>query len=61
LERLPGVKRADVKLETEQAQVLYDDTKQSPEKLTSVIGMLGFKASIVSVTEAPQSDAGPKK
>lgn len=55
------MKRADVKLETGQAQVLYDDTKQTPEKLTSAIDMLGFKASVVSVTEAPRSDVSPKR
>jgi copper chaperone CopZ len=61
LERLPGVKRADVKLETGQAKVIYDDTKQTPEKLAAAIDMLGFKASVVSVVEAPRSEAPPKR
>ncbi len=51
------MKRADVKLETGQARVIYDDIKQTPEKLASAINMLGFQASVVSVTEAPRSEA----
>ncbi len=51
------MKRADVKLETGQARVIYDDTKQTPEKLASAIDMLGFKASVVSVADAPRSEA----
>jgi len=57
LERLPGVKHADVKLETGQARVIYDDTKQTPEKLASAIDMIGFKASVVSVADAPSTVA----
>ncbi len=59
MERLPGVKRADVRLETSQAKVLYDDTKQTPERLAAAIDRLGFKASVVSVTAAPTSGAPP--
>jgi copper chaperone CopZ len=59
LERLPGVKRADVKLEPGQAKVIYDDTKQTPEKLAAAIDKLGYKASVVSVSEAPRGDAPP--
>lgn len=51
------MKQADVKLETGQAKVIYDDTKQSPEKLAAAIDRLGFKASVVSVTEAPTGEA----
>ena len=47
------MKRADVKLETAQARVTYDDTKQTPEKLVAAIDMLGFKASLLSVGEPP--------
>jgi copper chaperone CopZ len=54
LERLPGVKRADVRLETEEARVVYDDTKQTPEKLAAAIDRLGFQASILTVTAAPR-------
>jgi copper chaperone CopZ len=61
LERLPGVKRADVKLETGEAKVIYDDTKQTPEKLAAVIDKLGFKASVVSVAEAPTSETPTKR
>lgn len=57
MERLPGVKRADVKLETGQAGVIYDDTKQTAEKLAAAIDRLGFKASVLSVREAPTSEA----
>lgn len=46
-----------MKLETGQAKVIYDDTKQTPEKLAAAIDKLGFKASVVSVTEAPKSEA----
>ena len=55
------MKRADVKLETRQARVIYDDTKQTPEKLAAAIDMLGFKASLVSVADAPQSEAPPRR
>jgi copper chaperone CopZ len=61
LERLPGVKRADVKLETGQARVIYDDSKQTPEKLASAIDMLGFKASVASVTEPPRIEAPARR
>lgn len=55
------MKRADVKFETGRAEVVYDDTKQTPQKLAAAIDMLGFKASIVSVTEAPTSEAPPRR
>jgi copper chaperone CopZ len=61
LERLPGVKQADVKLETGQAKVIYDDTRQTPEALARAIDKLGFKATVLSVAEPPRSDAVPKK
>jgi copper chaperone CopZ len=54
LERLPGVKRADVRLETEEARVVYDDRRQTPEKLAAAIDRLGFQASILTVTAAPR-------
>ena len=53
------MKRADVKLETGQAKVLYDDTTQTPEKLAAAIDKLGFRASVVSVAAAPTSEAPP--
>lgn len=52
------MKRAEVKLETGQAGVVFDDTRQTPEKLAAAIDRLGFKASLVSVTDAPTGD-GP--
>jgi copper chaperone CopZ len=61
LERLPGVKRADVKFETGRAHVVYDDTKQSPEKLAAAIDKLGFKASVISVADAPASEVSPRR
>jgi copper chaperone CopZ len=54
LERLPGVKRADVRLETGEAKVVYDDTKQTPEKLAGAVDKLGFRASVQAVTAAPR-------
>lgn len=54
MERLPGVKRAHVRLETEEARVVYDDTKQTPEKLALAIDRLGFQATLLSVTAAPK-------
>jgi copper chaperone CopZ len=61
LERLPGVKRADVRLETGQARVIYDDSKQTPEKVAAAIDKLGFKASVVSVAEAPTTEAPARR
>lgn len=54
MERLPGVKRAGVRLETGEAKVVYDDTKQTPEKLAAAIDKLGFQASVQTVTAAPK-------
>jgi copper chaperone CopZ len=51
------VKHADVKLETGQARITYDDTKQTPQKLAAAIDMLGFKAALVSVADAPTGEA----
>lgn len=55
------MKQADVKLETGQAKVIYDDTRQTPEALARAIDKLGFKATVLSVAEPPRSDAVPKK
>jgi copper chaperone CopZ len=55
LERLPGVKRADVRLETGEARAIYDDSRQTPEKLAAAIDRLGFRASVRSVAPAPSS------
>lgn len=53
------MKRADVKLETGRARVIYEDTKQSAEKLAAAIDKLGFEASVVGVTEAPEGKRPP--
>ncbi len=55
------MKQADVKLETGQARVIYDDTKQTPEKLAAAIDMLGFKAALVTVADAPNRESSPSK
>jgi len=49
LERLPGVRKAEVSLEKAQARVEFDDEKISPEKLVAAIDRLGFQAKILSV------------
>lgn len=54
MERLPGVKQADVRLETEEARVVYDDAKQTPERLAAAIDLLGFQATVRSVIAAPK-------
>ncbi len=54
MERLPGVKRADVRLEAGRARVVYDDAKQTPENLSAAIDKLGFQAAVLGVTAAPK-------
>ena len=46
--------RADVRFETGLAKVVYDDAKQTPEKLSAAIDKLGFQASVLGVTAAPK-------
>ncbi len=48
------MKRAQVRLETEEARVTYDEARQTPEKLAAAIDRLGFQASVLSVTAAPR-------
>ncbi len=48
------MKHADVKLETGRARVIYDDTKQTPEKLAAAVDKLGFQASVHAVAAAPK-------
>ncbi len=50
LERLPGVKRAEVSLEKAQARVEFEDTKISADKLAAAINQLGFQAKVRTVT-----------
>ena len=54
------MKQADVKLETGHAGIIYDDQKQTPEKLAAAVDRLGFRASVLSVTQAPAGD-GPAR
>ena len=49
MERLPGVRRADVSLEKATARVEFDDTKTSADRLAAAIARLGFKARVLSV------------
>ncbi len=48
------MKRADVRLETGEAKVIYDDSKQTPEKLAAAVEKLGFQASVTGVAAAPR-------
>jgi len=41
-----------VSRQTEEARVVYDDARQTPEKLAAAIGRLGFQASVLSVAAA---------
>ena len=50
-----------MRLETGQARVIYDDSKQTPEKVAAAIDKLGFKASVVSVAEAPTTEAPARR
>jgi copper chaperone CopZ len=43
-----------VRLEAGQAKVIYDDAKQTPQKLAEAVDKLGFQASVLSVTDAPR-------
>lgn len=47
------MKHTAVQLETGQARIVYDDARQTPEKLAAVIDTLGFRASVLSVVTAP--------
>jgi copper chaperone CopZ len=52
LERLPGVKRAEVSLEKAAARIEFDDTKISPDQLIAAIDRLGYKARLIGVEPA---------
>jgi len=43
-----------VSRQTEEARVVYDDSKQTPEKLAAAIDRLGFQARVISVAAAPR-------
>ena len=55
------MKHADVKLDTGQARIVYDDQKQTPEKLAAAIDKLGFRASVASVGDASESQAPARR
>jgi len=55
LERLPGVKRADVRLET-RGEGRLRRHEADAEKLAAAVDKPGFKASVLGVTEAPKGD-----
>jgi mercuric ion binding protein len=46
LERVPGVVRAKVDLDTKSAEAVYDSAKVSPEALAKAVTDAGFPASI---------------
>ena len=48
------MKRADVRLEAGEAKVVFDDTKQTPERLAAAIDRLGFQAAVHAVSAAPK-------
>lgn len=48
------MRRADVRLETGEARVVFDDAKQTPEQLAAAVDRLGFPASVRAVTAAPK-------
>lgn len=50
-----------MRLETGQARVIYDDSKQTPEKLAAAVDKLGFKSSVVSVAEVPTGEAPARR
>lgn len=43
-----------VSRQTEEARVVYDDARQTPEKLAAAVDRLGFQASVLSVAAAPR-------
>ncbi len=49
MERLPGVRKADVSLGKAQARVEFDDAKISPDRLVAAIDRLGFRAKLLQV------------
>ena len=53
MERLPGVKRAEVSRQTEEARVVYDDSKQTPGNLATAIGRLGLQVTVRPFAAAP--------
>ncbi|HEV8337098.1 MAG TPA: heavy metal-associated domain-containing protein [Candidatus Polarisedimenticolia bacterium] len=52
LEKVPGVTKAEVSLEKNEAQVTYEKGKTTPEALVKAVEKAGYKASLQK--EAPQ-------
>ena len=52
LKRTPGIISADVSYERREADVTYDRSRISEEKIIEVIGKLGYKASVKKRAEA---------
>jgi len=46
LEKVPGVTKAEVSLEKNEAQVTYTKGKTTPEEMIKAVEKLGFKASL---------------
>ena len=54
LERLPGVKGADVSLEKGEARVRFEEGQVNPEALAAAVNRLGFAATLVEVGDPPR-------
>lgn len=52
LKRTPGVTSAEVSFERREADVEYDPSRTSPEKIIEAINNLGYKASVKEQKEA---------
>lgn len=52
MERLPGVRRADVSLERAEARVRFEPDRIAPEALVAAVNRLGFQASLVRVGDS---------
>ncbi|HEV8374692.1 MAG TPA: heavy metal-associated domain-containing protein, partial [Candidatus Polarisedimenticolia bacterium] len=53
LEGVPGVTKADVSLEKNEASVTYEKDKTTPEALVKAVEKAGFKCSLPKAGEKP--------
>ncbi len=53
MERLPGVRWADVSLERAEARVQFEADRITPDALVAAVNRLGFQASLLRVGEPP--------
>lgn len=53
MERLPGVRWADVNLERAEARVQFEADRVTPDALVAAVNRLGFQASLLRVGEPP--------